>query len=96
MVPLLLLLLDLLSLLACGAVPQATSPSIKLAWLPSWTQINATSFPGNKGGIEDGIVVRRQDGGFSMIGAETVAHKENRLLRLLPFAWGRNHAVAYV
>ena len=38
------------------------------------SQINKTSFPGNMGGLEDGVVVRRADGGFSMIAAEMYAN----------------------
>jgi len=66
--------------LTCAAVHERAPPSkpdctasgvcLQLVWQPNWTQVNSTSFPGNKGGIEDGIVVRRADGGFSMIGAE--------------------------
>jgi hypothetical protein len=42
-----------------------------MAWVPSWTQVNATSNPGvSQYGLEDGIVVRRQDGGFTMLSAE--------------------------
>eukprot|EP00040_Diaphanoeca_grandis_P040590 m.5399 g.5399 ORF g.5399 m.5399 type:complete len:404 (-) comp4381_c0_seq1:230-1441(-) len=45
-------------------------PSIKVVWQPAWSQINQSSFPGNKYGLEDGIVVRRADGGLSMLVAE--------------------------
>jgi len=49
-------------------------PSVKLVWMPNSTQINSTSFPGTcKHGVEDGIVVRRKDGGFSMVAAEMYA-----------------------
>jgi hypothetical protein len=46
-------------------------PELTVAWVPSWTQVNATSNPGvSLHGMEDGIVVRRQDGGFTMLSAE--------------------------
>ncbi len=45
-------------------------PAATLVWQPSHTQYNATSAPGNKYGVEDGIVVRRADGAFTMICAE--------------------------
>jgi len=62
-------------------------PDIKLVWEPAFTQINASSAgpknmssptagpgsPGNKGGLEDGIVVRRADGKLSMVAAEMYA-----------------------
>jgi len=53
----------------------ASCPKVSLLSLPSYSQINATS-PGaedNKYGFEDGIVVRRNDGTFSMISAEMYA-----------------------
>ena len=49
-------------------------PKLTLAWVPSWTQVNATSNPGvSKRGMEDGIVVRRADGGLTMLSAEMYA-----------------------
>jgi hypothetical protein len=62
-------------------------PSVRLVWEPSFTQINASSAgpknmsdptrgpaaPGNRGGLEDGIVVRRADGKLSMVAAEMYA-----------------------
>lgn len=51
--------------------PSSPCPTVKLLWLPNNTQINATSLPNTtKFGLEDGIVVRRADGGFSMVAAE--------------------------
>lgn len=51
----------------------AACPSVNLVYLPSYSQINATLDATNKYGMEDGIVVRRADGGFSLIGAEMYA-----------------------
>jgi hypothetical protein len=48
-------------------------PSVALVWQPNHTQVNATTAPGNKYGVEDGIVVRRDDGAFTMICAEMYA-----------------------
>ena len=59
-------------------------------WEPAYSQINASSAgpknmsqpthgpaePGNRGGLEDGIVVRRADGTLSMIAAEMYAGGE--------------------
>ena len=60
----------------CGglllAVAQAC-PTVELVYQPEHWQINASTFPGNKGGLEDGTVVRRADGGFTMIAAEMYA-----------------------
>ena len=50
---------------ACCACPTAT-----LAFLPPYSQINASLDASNKFGLEDGIVVRRADGGFQLIAAE--------------------------
>ena len=48
-----------------------TCPNMTLAWVPAWTQVNGSSNPGvSKYGMEDGIVVRRDDGGFTMLAAE--------------------------
>ena len=71
--------------LGVAALCSASCPTVKLVWEPGYTQINATSAnpsnasfggpaaPGNKGGLEDGIVVRRADGKLSMIAAEMFA-----------------------
>ena len=40
--------------------PVAGCPTVKVVWQPDWTLINQSSFPGNKGGLEDGVVVRRK------------------------------------
>ena len=46
-------------------------PSVTVAWVPSWTQYNQTSSPQvSRFGMEDGIVVRRKDGGFTMLCSE--------------------------
>ena len=60
-----------LVVLAMFAAARAACPRVRLAWLPPTSQINATS-PGapNKYGLEDGIVVRRADGRFSMVASE--------------------------
>jgi hypothetical protein len=75
-------------------------PSVKLVWLADWKQINASSFPNaSKYGVEDGIVVRRADGGFSMIGAEMYDDPRWVSMRLgvyfSPDAinWSRRHAL---
>ena len=58
-------------LLAAAITAAATAcPTVRLVWSPGWAQLNASSAPDNKGGLEDGIVVRRADGGFSMVSAE--------------------------
>ena len=51
-------------LLACAACPTP-----RLVWAPHNASINASSDATNKHGLEDGIVVRRRDGTFSMIAA---------------------------
>jgi hypothetical protein len=61
-------------------------PEVKVVWQPSWTQINASSFPGNIGGLEDGIVVRRNDGHLSMIAAEMSALSFSPLFPAAGFA----------
>jgi len=57
---------------AAGAAPAC--PRARLAWLPPETQVNATSYArfnaSNAFGLEDGVVVRRADGGFTMLAAE--------------------------
>jgi len=54
-----------------SAATPAACPKLSLAWVPTWTQVNATSNPGvSKRGMEDGIVVRRADGGLTMLSAE--------------------------
>ena len=63
-------LLVAVGLLALGA--QAICPEVTVVFKPSWEQINASSLPQvSKHGMEDGIVVRRQDGGLTMLAAET-------------------------
>ncbi len=58
------------SLLALLAVASTACPTPTLVWLASYTQVNSTCAPANKYGVEDGIVVRRADGAFTMICAE--------------------------
>lgn len=64
--------LTTLSLVLSLTVHAAACPSVTLVFLPPHTQINATNAGavGNRYGVEDGIVVRRADGSFSMICAE--------------------------
>jgi hypothetical protein len=50
--------------------------------MPSHSQINASSDVTNRFGVEDGIVVRRADGGFSMICAEMYAEPKWVAMRL--------------
>ena len=45
-------------------------PTVTLVYQTNYTQWNASSDPRNKYGVEDGIVVRRADGGLTMICAE--------------------------
>jgi len=56
-----------------AAVCTDACPSVTLAFQPVYSQINKTSDVSNKYGLEDGIVVRRKDGTFSMISAEMYA-----------------------
>ena len=61
-------------------ISKVTCPTVRLVWEPSYSQVNASSEPGYnttsnrsssvKHGLEDGIVVRRKDGTFTMIAAE--------------------------
>jgi hypothetical protein len=55
------------SSLAAATAPACPSPL--LAWAPGFSSVNASVAPDNKFGLEDGIVVRRADGGFSMVAA---------------------------
>jgi hypothetical protein len=48
----------------------ADCPKIELIYQPPFSQINSTCDRTNKYGLEDGIVVRRADGGFQLIAAE--------------------------
>ena len=48
----------------------ASCPTATLVFLPNHTQWNSSSAPTNKYGVEDGVVVRRADGAFTMICAE--------------------------
>lgn len=53
---------------------RAACPKLTMAWVPPYTQVNRTSYPGsNTHGLEDGIVVRRADGGLTMLTAEPYA-----------------------
>ncbi len=45
-------------------------PRVTVAYIPTSSQINASLDLSNKYGLEDGIVVRRADGGFQMVVAE--------------------------
>jgi hypothetical protein len=62
---------------ASSVEPPAACPRVRLAWLPPTTQFNVSSYAAanvsNDFGLEDGIVVRRADGGFSMVAAEMYA-----------------------
>ena len=48
----------------------AACPKLTVAWAPAFTQVNRSSYPGSRSGLEDGIVVRRSDGAFTMLTAE--------------------------
>ena len=56
----------LLSAAAAGA--SLCSPPV-LAWVPGFSLINASTDGSNVHGLEDGIVVRRADGGLTMVSA---------------------------
>lgn len=60
-------LLALACLSACAS--SSACPTPRLVWAPGFASINASDDPTNKHGLEDGIVVRRADGTFSMIAA---------------------------
>ena len=61
----------MVSFITCLRAALAGCPHITIAWVPSWTQVNATSNPGvSEYGMEDGVVVRREDGSFTMLAAE--------------------------
>lgn len=76
---------------------------MRLAWLPPSSQINASTYASynstNKYGLEDGIVVRRADGGFSMVASEMAGDPKWVTMRLGIFssrdglAWTRNRGV---
>lgn len=66
-----LLRLTITLVAACGTARAAACPTLTMAWVPPYTQVNRTSYPGgNTHGLEDGIVVRRADGGLTMLSAE--------------------------
>lgn len=65
-----LLLLSLLLLLRAAPAPGARCPRATLVYQPPYPQINASMDASNHHGIEDGIVVRRRDGSFLLVGAE--------------------------
>eukprot|EP01079_Euglenida_sp_SAG-EU17-18_P006148 gene6148-5992_t len=56
---------------ACSA-RAGVCPMPLFVYMPNHTQVNRSSpgSEGNKYGLEDGIVVRRADGGFSMVATE--------------------------
>ena len=57
-------------------------PKVVVVYLPTTSQINASTDPSNKYGLENGIVVRRQDQRFSMITAEMYGDPVNVAMRL--------------
>ena len=57
-------------------------PHIEVVYEPTVTQINSSMAPDNKYGLEDGIVVRRKDGCFSMISAEMYSDPKGVNMRL--------------
>lgn len=67
----------LATILGAAIIPETQScPNVTLVWHPTFSQVNETSYhpPGeNAHGLEDGIVVRRDDGGFTMLSAEPYA-----------------------
>jgi len=88
-----------LTLLAASAA----CPRVRLAWQAPFSSVNASSYDGlnatNKFGLEDGVVVRRADGGFSMVAAEMYADPKWVNMRLGLFtsrdglAWARARGV---
>ena len=72
-IPISLLLLLLLILPSTSPLPlpspQPACPSAVVALAFPYSQINASHDKTNRYGLEDGMVVRRQDGGFTMITA---------------------------
>ena len=60
----------------------STCPTVTLVFTPTFSQINSTTDTSNRYGVEDGIVVRRADGGFSMICAEMYADPKWVSMRL--------------
>jgi hypothetical protein len=59
-------------LLASSIAPAQGAPRCPaplLVWAPGYASVNASTDPSNAHGLEDGIVVRRADGSFSMIAA---------------------------
>jgi len=57
-------------------------PNVTVVYTPSHSQINASSDVSNRHGVEDGIVVRRADGGFTMICAEMYSDPKWVAMRL--------------
>ena len=53
-----------------------------MVYEPTVTQIYSSMAPDNKYGLEDGIVVRRKDGCFSMISAEMYSDPKGVNMRL--------------
>lgn len=95
------LLVRSLVVAAAFAAAQAVScPTPRVVWLPPYTQVNASA-PGapNAYGVEDGIVVRRADGRFSMVCAEMYAPPKWVSMRLGVFtssdglAWTRERGM---
>ena len=69
-------------LLALMAPSASACPTPQVVYLPANSQINASTDATNKYGVEDGNVVRREDGSFFMIGAEMYADPVNIAMRL--------------
>lgn len=68
-------------------------PNVTLVFLPPQSQINASSDVSNRYGVEDGIVVRRADGTFSMICAEMYSDPKWVSMRL--GVWASSDAMAW-
>lgn len=60
----------------------SSCPTATLVYASPYSQINASLDGTNKYGLEDGIVVRREDGGFTMISAEMWADPKWVQMRL--------------
>ena len=83
-----------------GSSVGGACPTVELVWQPPYTQVNRTAFPdAGVHGVEDGIVVRRADGGLQMIAAEMYADPVWVAMRLGVYtshdgmAWSRVRAL---
>ena len=78
---------------AATAAAATAAPRVQLVWQPPFTQINASADASNKYGLEDGVVVRRADGGFTMVTAEMYGDPRWVAMRL--GVWRSDDALAW-